>query len=325
MLPKEIGRKRENTMKYLFFDIECSNCFDKVGKMCEFGYVLTDEEFNILKKDDIPMSPGKGRENRFYLKGRKHEKDLELAYEYDYYQEQPEFPCFYKAIEKLICDPDTICFAFSMENDILHLFNSCKRYGCKQLNYYCYDVQRFATEYLESDKLINLTNACLKIVGPNSRLDLNPHLSRDDAIATMRVFKAICELEKVSSKEYLNNHSSFGGKNTTYIESYFKRLKEKCEKTEGYRLFDSIRVDESEASKPDYIGKRYEVSSMLKRNQEHLQNIIEYVKNNGGIIIDKVDLGDYFIVLDEANKQEMIEKVGAHFHGKYITIDELNN
>lgn len=53
-------------MKYLFFDIECSNCFNGVGKMCEFGYVLTDENFKIIKMDDIPMSPGKGRECRFH-------------------------------------------------------------------------------------------------------------------------------------------------------------------------------------------------------------------------------------------------------------------
>ena len=62
-------------MKYLFFDIECSNCFQGVGKMCEFGYVLTDENLVVMKTGDIPMSPGKGRGNRFNLTGRKHEKD----------------------------------------------------------------------------------------------------------------------------------------------------------------------------------------------------------------------------------------------------------
>ncbi len=36
-------------MRYLFFDIECSE-----GKsMCSFGYVLTDEKFRILEKDDF--------------------------------------------------------------------------------------------------------------------------------------------------------------------------------------------------------------------------------------------------------------------------------
>ena len=38
-------------MKYLFFDIECSNCFNNIGKMCEFGYVVTDENFKIITKN----------------------------------------------------------------------------------------------------------------------------------------------------------------------------------------------------------------------------------------------------------------------------------
>ena len=79
-------------MKYLFFDVECANCFGGVGKICEFGYVLTDDKLNVIKRDDIPMCPGKGRGNRFHLTGRKHERDLVLAYDKDYYFSCPEFP-----------------------------------------------------------------------------------------------------------------------------------------------------------------------------------------------------------------------------------------
>ena len=37
-------------MNYLFFDVECANSFDGVGKICEFGYVFTDENLNIIKQ-----------------------------------------------------------------------------------------------------------------------------------------------------------------------------------------------------------------------------------------------------------------------------------
>ena len=40
-------------MKYLFFDIECANCYDGVGKICEFGYVLTDEYFTVLEEESL--------------------------------------------------------------------------------------------------------------------------------------------------------------------------------------------------------------------------------------------------------------------------------
>lgn len=45
-------------MKYLFFDIECANCFDRKGKIFSFGYVLTDEKFNVLEpREDILVDP----------------------------------------------------------------------------------------------------------------------------------------------------------------------------------------------------------------------------------------------------------------------------
>jgi hypothetical protein len=40
-------------MDYIFFDIECANCFGGRGKICSFGYVITDENFNIRQKNDL--------------------------------------------------------------------------------------------------------------------------------------------------------------------------------------------------------------------------------------------------------------------------------
>ncbi len=39
-------------MRYLFFDIECCN-----GRnICEFGYVITDDKFNILEKKILQLT-----------------------------------------------------------------------------------------------------------------------------------------------------------------------------------------------------------------------------------------------------------------------------
>ena len=38
-------------MKYLFFDIECCDGHH----ICEFGYVLIDEQFNILERDCLTI------------------------------------------------------------------------------------------------------------------------------------------------------------------------------------------------------------------------------------------------------------------------------
>lgn len=38
-------------MRYLFFDIECCNGRD----ICEFGYIITDDKFNILEKKILQL------------------------------------------------------------------------------------------------------------------------------------------------------------------------------------------------------------------------------------------------------------------------------
>jgi len=310
-------------MKYLFFDIECSNCFQGIGKMCEFGYILTDENFNILKQDDIPMSPGRGRDNRFFLTGRKHEKDLILAYEYDFYLSQPEFPAFYSRIKNLMSDPDTICFAYSMKNDVLHIFNSCKRYHLEQINYHCFDVQLFAHKYLEAKDRVSLKNACNEIVGPHASSTFHEHLSRDDAKIAMKIFEAICELEQISSKDYLEQNSNFGANSNELIDRYFQKKKEKEEKQKEYSLFDSVALTAKQAANEEYVGRRYEISAVLKKSEELLPKIIEYVKEHNGVVINKASLAEYFIVKDEENKQEIMQIMKDYFSGEYILLKDI--
>ena len=67
-------------MKYLFFDTECANCFDGEGKICEFGFVLTDENYQIIEKDNIIINP----ESPFDKKGLGMSK-IKLALPYSAY------------------------------------------------------------------------------------------------------------------------------------------------------------------------------------------------------------------------------------------------
>lgn len=44
-------------MNYLFYDIECANSFGGTGKICSFGYVLTNENFEVITEDDVLINP----------------------------------------------------------------------------------------------------------------------------------------------------------------------------------------------------------------------------------------------------------------------------
>ena len=79
-------------MRYLFFDIECCN-----GRnICEFGYVITDDKFNILEKKDTTINP----ENKFNLIGRPGHRDLYLCYDESVYYKSYKFPYYYDEIKK---------------------------------------------------------------------------------------------------------------------------------------------------------------------------------------------------------------------------------
>lgn len=312
-------------MKYLFFDVECANCFNGVGKICEFGYVLTDEKFNIIRADDIPMSPGRGDRNRFNLTGRKKEKDLELAYDHSYYFSLPEFPKFYNQIKMLMEDEDTICFAYSMDNDIRHIANTCKRYHLDPLNYTCYDIQKLAAWYLEEGGQISLHKACKSIVGPSSTVRLIEHLSRDDAKMEMMIFEAVCVLTNKSSNDLLTLPEFTKVNSIEFLENIAAQKLRKRLRTKGHLLYSSLSVPKEELDNLTYVGKRYNFSSVLKASYDELIIAIDFVKQHGGVLCNDLNKTDFFVAFDDANRDEIVGNFKRPFAGKAITYNELIN
>ena len=97
-------------MRYLIFDIECCD-----GKhICEFGYVIANENFEIQEKQVFLINP----EYPFNLKDRPGQDDLELYFSEEEYYSSPIFPCRYEAIKELIEYEDQIVIGHSISNDI---------------------------------------------------------------------------------------------------------------------------------------------------------------------------------------------------------------
>jgi len=312
-------------MKYLFFDIECSNCFNGVGKMCEFGYVITDENFNIIKMNEIPMSPGRGEGNRFHLRDRMKQSDVELAYDYDFYFAQPEFPHYYELIKKLIENPDTICFAWSSDNDMLHLYHSCTRYKKEPFKYICYDLQKIAGHYLEVSGQKGLKNCCLNIVGRNSVIPLHEHLSRDDAKMTMMIFQAICVLEKKTSKEVLDESNYAKDDAYEYCQNFEakKALKNMIRKNHEYYK-QVVEQDKELAKQEEYVGKRIILSGDLKSTVNNLKEIIDQLHSKGYVFVTAFAITDLFVCSNEDNQKELEEKLKDKYQGKFTLLKLLD-
>lgn len=192
-------------MKYLFFDLEYANGLG--GFVCEFGYVITDEQFDFIEEGDIPISPGDN--TRFNL-GKKKDgtREIELAYSDEYYKSCKKFPKFYDFIKSLICDEETVPIAFSSVNDIWNLFLACKRYQLEPYDYFCFDVQKFVSNHLKTGRVMSLKSSFDQIVGDKVNENIREHYSLDDAKMTAYIFKYICESENIGSFEYLKRYSS---------------------------------------------------------------------------------------------------------------------
>lgn len=179
-------------MKYLSFDIECCD-----GKhICEFGYVITDENFHIIKKECFTINP----EKPFKLIGRENRDDCILFFSEEVYYNSPTFPTFYDKIENLISMPRTIIVGHAMKSDAIFLRDACKRYKLSPLNFEFIDSQVLYKEFSGIHKDISLENA-------ETVLDLDKpqfhHKSDEDALLTIELVEKICKELNVNISELM--------------------------------------------------------------------------------------------------------------------------
>ncbi len=179
-------------MNYLFFDIECCD-----GKhICEFGYVLTDENFEVKENGIYLMNP----EKPFTLTGRPNKKDFQLAFPENTYRAAPSFPHFYQAIRNLIIAEDQIVFGHAVDNDAKFLRTACKRYDLPYINFTFADTQQIYADFINTGRRVSLADA-------EASLDTDQvhryHRSDGDAEATMTLLKGMCEAMSCRVEELL--------------------------------------------------------------------------------------------------------------------------
>lgn len=213
-------------MDYLFYDIECSD-----GRhMCSFGYVITDEYFNILEKADILINP----EAIFHTgawskKNREKDPGIELAYPKERFKANPTFPGRYERIQRLLQHDDRKIIGFSHHNDALFLTVACKRYELPIIDYKFYDAQEM---FGESRNIVN--QVALNAIAEALEVDLSKlvqHRSDDDAEASMLVTKALCEDLGLTLEELIGHCPRCAGEVTAEGKcKYYVREAKRAEK-----------------------------------------------------------------------------------------------
>lgn len=127
-------------MKILFFDLEYASC--KNGcKICEFGYVITNEKFEIIERNNLIINPYISNDEwdwwalKHILTRTKKE-----------YEERLTFNKYYPKIKEIIESCDYV-LGHSLNNDAKALNDDCKRYNLQSIDFDFYDVKLFYKEY----------------------------------------------------------------------------------------------------------------------------------------------------------------------------------
>ncbi len=288
-------------MKYLSFDIECCD-----GKhICEFGYVIIDEKFNVLERDCFTINPG----YKFKLTGREHESDIALAFSEEVYYASPKFDFYYEKIKKLLTTPDCQIVGFSLKNDAGFLATAYELYEKEPISFTYYDFQTLYQGYTKSKHRTSVQGFVeeLKIE------DIKLHKSDDDSWAVIRALQIIGEKENLTLAETLkmlkkcnNNYRAERAKEHNL--SLIEKINEGNLKAQNEFMKNFIRRLNLSKEKQDdlFFGKSVCISSHFqkKRFNEFLA-IIERLYSYGATYTGKASVCDIFIDYQDCDDEEV--------------------
>ncbi len=217
-------------MNYLFFDIECCDG----AHICEFGYVLCDQGFNVIQRQTLLINP----EEKFRLSARNDGSGLKLTFSHKEYYSSPKFPKRYQIIKNIIEAQGQLILGHSVKNDALFLKTACERYQKPILNFEFYDTQRIFSGMFSSVGALSLEKIAQEL---GIEILQNLHKSEDDAYLTMLVAKRLCETRGCGLVELLADFPTCRGESSADRVCYINETLES--------LLKQLQADENAVSK----------------------------------------------------------------------------
>ena len=323
-------------MRYLVFDIECCD-----GKnICEFGYVIANENFEITEKEVLLINPVE----KFNLTGRSYSPDITLYYTEEQYYNAPKFPVAYKRIKSLLERADQIVIGYSISNDIKFLRTACKKYKLPPIEFSFVDSQRVYGEFFNIKNRVSLANAevTLELSKPEYL-----HKSDDDAKRTLELVQKICDYLGTALQDLHELCPIAFGKCEGYLCKY-----EGSSLPERIAAFgknpDSLSNNQKEKLLKDFIKNVRPQGTILKSEfnnttlcfskklekyrTKDVIKLIQLLKNAGCKYDAAVGFCNYYVAADEELQATEIEEHSRYYAARYgensdkisiISFDEL--
>ena len=285
-------------MKYVFFDIECAN--GGIGSICSFGYVITDENFNVIIQRDIVINPP----GKFNLTGRDGRPDIILAYPEWVFRSSPKFYHYYDEIEGILTGENQIVVGHSAANDAVFLNKSCSRYKKPFLDFKFFDTQKLYSKLNNDKKQVSLERA-LEVYEVEKPSLL--HRSDIDAFATMKLVKEICKRQDMSLIQLVETNISCTGESKNGEVLYYG------ETLEGKKQKKELKRREKEGSENVILkGRRNHILFLRMMDYAEPQGDFKKVLNGKKVCLS--------LNYEQTHFKEMIHIVQriVNLGGKYV-------
>ncbi len=290
-------------MRYLAFDIECCDG----AHICEFGYVITDEDFNVKEQKDIIINP----EHKFRLTGRPGGRDIYLSFTEEQYYSSPLFTEYYEEIKNLLERKDQVVIGHSVSSDAGFLKTACKKYNLPPINFSFFDSQKAYGEYANIKNSISLEKAESLLELPKPE---HLHKSDEDALLTLQLVQAMCNRLEVTLPQLMELCPAACGSSENYMIRYkgnsLEEMLETVDKNPSAlsngkkerciaKFAKSVRP-QGEIIKSKLNGKNYCFGRRFEMNNVKLALLlIQLMKNHGSTYNTKVIENDLYIATDE--------------------------
>lgn len=318
-------QRKETGMRYLFFDLECADGFRAI---CEFGYVITDENFNVIREANVLIDP----ECKITLSNSFHTDGIKLTYSNDEYSKFYPFDDSYEMIKSLLNQTDLIVFGYSVENDMSFIFKDCMRYDLPLFNYDAFDVQKMLPLFnKENKKHKSLESASKELIPGEVLEEFKNHRACDDAKKTMLVFKAMVNGSNTTSTEFIKACSNTRISALEYWNDFFKKsevrekkLKMKKLRKDGINMWNKFCEEyENELGSSPLTKNFVIVSTGIIEHHSELNEIIQLLKSKGYFGSTKIYGTKFFVTFSQEEADEIEARFKSPYKGEMITFKEF--
>lgn len=287
-----------NHKNYVFFDCECANMFDGIGKICSLGYVITDDELNVIESEDVVINPE--CEFDWYLFSGKSE--CKLAYSKDYFRIKPNFAAYYKDIKKLFTTGNRYILGFAVANDVNYVNSACQRYNENYIQLRAFDIEKLLENHYGQKKKLS---QWAEFFGINVA-KFQSHKSVDDAMMTMLCLKKFCiDMGKSPEDIMTENKGLFVSSEQILIQAEERAYRKE--------IMDKIkRLYNKKSPKPKYksvLGEYFEFDREIFKDIDFAFELIKQIYENGGCVCEHLVGKGQVVFSQEVENPAIINKL----------------